>query len=78
MPVMRHQHDGAFVGLQRFGQGLARIQIEVVGRLIQQQQIGLAPGDQCQRQTRLLATGKALAAGRGHVAGKAKAAQEIA
>src|SRR5690606_25118923 len=28
------------------------------GRLVQQQQVGLAPGNQSQRQTRLLATGK--------------------
>ncbi len=30
----------------------------MVGRFVEQQQVGLFPGDQCQRQTGFLATGK--------------------
>ncbi|PTC33665.1 large tegument protein [Pseudomonas paraeruginosa] len=52
-----HQHrPGKF--LQGHGQGQAHLQVEVVGRLVEQQQVGLLPGDQRQGQASLLATGK--------------------
>ena len=37
---------------------MPHLEIEVIGRLVQQQQVGFLPGDDRERQTRLLATGK--------------------
>ncbi len=52
-----HQHrPGEF--LQRQGQRQAHVQVQVVGGFVQQQQVGLLPGDQRQRQPGLLATGE--------------------
>ncbi|MNL31225.1 hypothetical protein D3C87_1530010 [compost metagenome] len=55
MPVVRHQDQRAFELRQRHGQRLAGVEVQVVGRLVQQQQVGLLPDDQRQRQAGLLA-----------------------
>ena len=52
-----HQHRAGKL-LQGHGQRQAHFQVEVVGRLVQQQQVGFLPGDQRQGQARLLATGE--------------------
>ncbi len=77
MPVVRHHHDRAFEIAQGLGQGFAHLQVEVVGRFVQQQHVGLAPGNQGQRQARAFAAGKPIHAFEGAVAGKAPLAQEI-
>ncbi|MCY1302179.1 hypothetical protein D9M70_518250 [compost metagenome] len=52
--------DRAFELRQRHGQRLAGIEVEVVGRFVEQQQVGLLPDDQRQRQPRLFAAGERL------------------
>ena len=52
--------------------------IQVVGGLVQQQQVGLLPGHQRERQARLLAAGGAPHLAEGVIALEAEAAQEVA
>ncbi|MDT4830455.1 hypothetical protein FQZ97_639200 [compost metagenome] len=56
--VVGHHQHGAGEILQGHGQGQAHFQVEVVGGFVQQQQVGLLPGDQRQGQARLLAPGE--------------------
>ena len=39
MPIVRDEHDRAFVVLQRHRQRLAHLEVEMVGRLVEQQQV---------------------------------------
>ena len=55
---MRDQHHRAVELLQRFGQRLAHVEVEVVGRLVEQQQVGALQHDQREHEARLLAAGK--------------------
>ncbi|MCY1404087.1 hypothetical protein D9M71_192870 [compost metagenome] len=55
--VGNHQHRTAEF-LQCHGQCQAHFQVQVVGRLIEQQQVRAFPGDQRQGQARLFATGE--------------------
>ena len=56
--VVGDHHHGTLEALQRHGQGVAHLQIQVVGRFIQQQEVRLLPGDEGQHQPRLLAAGE--------------------
>ena len=58
MTIVRHHYHGTGELLQGHGQRQAHFQVEVVGWFIEQQQVGLFPGDQRQGQARLLATGE--------------------
>ena len=60
MAIMRDQHHRTGKVGQGVGQRLTHIQIQMVRRLIQQQQVRFVPGDQGQRQPRALAAGKAI------------------
>ena len=75
---MRHHHDGAVEVAERFGQCFAHFQVEVVGGFVQQQHVGLLPGDQRQRQARTFAAGESIHGLERAVAGEIPFAQEIA
>ena len=55
---MRNQHDRTGEILQGFGQCFAGVDVEVIGRFVEQQQVGLQEHDECECEPRLLATGK--------------------
>ena len=57
---------------------LARLEVEVVGRLVEQQQVRPLPDDQREREPRLLAAGEMLDRAGRHVAGEIEAAEEVA
>ena len=78
MPVVADQQHGAVKVVQRHGQGFARGQIEVVGGLVQQQQVGALPDDHGQHQPGFFAAAHAAHALRDHVAAEVKAAQPVA
>src|SRR3546814_4251939 len=59
-------------------QRLAHVQVQVVGRFVEQQHVGLLPRDQRQRQARALAAGEAIDALEGTVAGEVPLAEEVA
>ena len=75
---MADQHHGALELVQRHGQRLARGQIEVVGGLVQQQQVGALPHDHGQHQARLLAAAELAHGLQHHLAGKTEGAEEVA
>src|SRR3546814_9702772 len=54
------------------------IQIQMVGRFIEQQHIGLAPGNQGQRQPRALAAGKTIDRFEGPIAREIPPTEEVA
>ena len=56
VPVMGDNQQRALELRQRLGQRLPSLKVEVVGRLVQQQQVGTLPDNERQRQPRLLAT----------------------
>jgi hypothetical protein len=66
--VVRDEDHAALVILHGEGQGLAHFEVEVVGRLVEQQQVGLGADQQGQRQARLFAAGEGLDGARRHVA----------
>ena len=76
--VVGDHHHGPFEALQRHGQGVAHLQIQVVGRFIQQQQVRLLPGDEGQYQPRFFTTGEGGHLVEGLVAVKAEAAEIVA
>jgi hypothetical protein len=76
--VVRHQHHAGLGFLQGDGQRLAHLQVEMVGRLVEQQQVGRGTDHQRQGQPRLLAAGEAAAGGGGHVAAEVEAAEVVA
>ncbi len=57
--VVRDDDERAVVILQRLGERLAHLDVEVIGGLVQQQQVGLLPDEQREREPRFLAAGKA-------------------
>jgi glycine dehydrogenase subunit 2 len=57
--IVADQDDRARIGVERLDQRLARIDVEVVGRLVEDQQMRRIAGDQRQRQPRPLARPKA-------------------
>ena len=53
--VVADEDDRAVIAVQRLDQGLAGIDVEVVGRLVEDQQMRGVAGDQGQRQPRAFA-----------------------
>ena len=76
--VVRDDDQRAVVILQRFGQRLAHLDVEVVGRLVEDQQVRLLPHEQREREARLFAAGKAADRRARHVAAKIEPAEKIA
>jgi hypothetical protein len=76
--VVRDDHHAALVFLQRQRQGVAHLEVEVVGRLVEQQQVGLLPDQQGQGEARLLAAGEIADLAQCHVAVEVEAAEVIA
>ncbi len=76
--VVADQNDGAGIVSQRLSQGFAHIQIQMVGRFVQQQYVGSFPGQQRQSQARAFATGKAIDDFKGPIPGEIPTAQIIA
>ena len=73
--VVADQHDRAVIAVQGLDQRLAGVDVEVVGRLVEDQQVRRVAGDQRQRQPGALAAGQ-FADQRGRlVAGEAEAAE---
>ena len=56
VPVVGHGDDGAFVLLQMLLQPLHRFGIEMVGRLIEQQNVGLLDHEAAERHTAFFAS----------------------
>lgn len=78
MAVVRHDDQCAFKINQRFGERLTHVEIQVVGRFIEQQQVWTLPDDQRQHQTRFLAAREALRLFRYFVALETEAAEIVA
>ncbi len=76
--VVRHEHQAAFVVGQRPRQGVAHFEVEVVGGLVEQQQVRPPAHEQRQRQPRLLAAGERLDRRVGHLAAEVEAAEVVA
>ena len=75
MPVVADDDDRAFVIIEGADQRLARIDIKVVGWLVEDQQVRGVAGDERQRQPRPLAARHFADRLRCHIAGKAKPAK---
>ena len=58
VPVVGHQHDGAVVALQVGLQPVHRLGVQVVGGLVEQQQVGLLQQQAAQGHPALLAAGQ--------------------
>ena len=54
--VVADDQDGAGIVVERLDERLARVDVEVVGRLVEDQHVRRLPRDQRQRQPRALAT----------------------
>ena len=76
--IVRDQHDRGFVVLQRHRQRLAHFQIEMVGRLVEQQQVRSQVTHECQHQACFFAAGERADGFEHAIAAEPKAAQEIA
>ena len=72
---MADQDDSAAIFVERVHQGFARIDVKVVCRFIEDQQMRGIAGDHRQRQSRAFATGKLANLDRRLVAGKAETAK---
>ena len=77
-PVVRHQEDGPVVGLERRLEGLAALRVEVVGRLVQHQQVATAGDQRHQLQAAALAAREALHPGLRGVAREQESAEQRA
>ena len=77
-PVVRDEHQRALVVLQGHRQGVAHVEVEVVGGLVEEQHRGPAPGDHREREARLLPAGQRRAGMKGHVARESPAAEIVA
>ena len=53
MAVVRDDEHGAFKRRERHRQRLARFHVEVVGRFVEHEEVGLRPRDEGERETRL-------------------------
>ncbi len=47
--VVADEDDGAVIAIQGLDQGFAGVDVEVIGRLVEDQQMRGVAGDQCQR-----------------------------
>ena len=75
VPVMRHDDHGPVVILQCHRERLAHVEVEVVRRLVEQQQVRATVCEQGQRETRFLAAGERRRRHERGVAGEAEAAE---
>ena len=75
--VVRNDDERALETLQGHGEGVAHIEVEVVGGFVEQEQVGLLPHDNGQREAGFFAAGKAGDGLDGHVAGEVEAAEEV-
>ena len=78
MAVVRDEDHAALVVLHGEGQRFAHFEVEVVGRLVEQQQVGSGADEQGQGQAGFLAAGEGLDGASRHVAAKIEAADVIA
>jgi hypothetical protein len=76
--IVRDDDERAVVILKRFGECLAHFDVEVIGGLVQQQQVGLLPDQQRERESRFLAARKPADGMRDHVAPEIESAEEVA
>ena len=60
MAVVRHQDDRAGIVVDRLDQGRAAVDVEMVGRLVEDEQVRAAEGREAEHQPRLLAAGQLL------------------
>ena len=72
---MADQDDGALIVGERAHQGLAGVDVEMVGRLVQDQQVRAVEGGEREQEARLLAAGEVLGRGVGLVDAEAERAQ---
>ena len=63
MPVMADQDDRAFIFVEAVDQRLAAVDVQMVGRLVENEQVRRCEGGEREKQPRLLAAGQ-LAGGR--------------
>ena len=75
---MAHQHDRSFELVERHRERLARRQVQVVGGLVKQQQVGTLPYDHAQHQPRLFASAHAAYRLLDHVAAEIEVTQKAA
>ena len=75
--VVRHQHEAAFEPGQRAGERVAHLEIEMVGRLVEQEQVRPAVDDQRQRETRFLTARERSDRRVGHIAAKIEATEVV-
>src|SRR5439155_15065601 len=78
MAVVRDDDERALVGLQRLGQRLAHLDVEVIGRLVEQQQIRALAHQQRQSEPRFFAAGKLAHWRQDAVAAEVEAPEKIA
>ena len=78
MPVVRHQHQRAFELGQRHRQRFARLEVQMVCRLVEQQEIGSLPHDERERQACFFTAREMLDRAGRHVAGEIEAAEIVA
>lgn len=58
MAIMRDKQKRAFILGKCLGQGFAHVEVEMVGRFVQEQQVRTFPDNQGERKPRFFATGK--------------------
>ena len=75
---MAHEHDGAVKAGEGVGERLARGQVKVVGRLVEQQQGGALPHEHGEHEARFFAAAHLPRRLQRHVAGKVETAEEAA
>src|SRR5450432_4029292 len=78
MAIVRDHDERALEIGERLGERLAHLDVEVVRRLVEQQEVGPLPDDQREREARLLAAREARHLLRDLVAAKVEAAEKIA
>src|SRR5688572_14353990 len=78
VPIVSDQHDCTFVVLQSDRECLAHFQVEMIRRLVEQQQVGAAEADECQHQSSLRATGERPARLEHAIAAETEAAEKRA
>ena len=76
--VVTDQHHRPFKLIESHGERLACGQVKVIGRFVEQQQVGALPDDHGQYQPRLFSAGERADRLLDHVAGKVERAEEVA
>ena len=75
---MRDEDERAGEIVERFGERFAHVEIEMVGRLVEQQKIRPLIHRQCEAQPRFFAAGKRFDGFERAIAGETEAAEKIA